>query len=105
MQRSTARFVTQNYRQTAIVTSLIQNLGWTDWTTRRKNYRLLCMFKIIVEIPINDNDRLFLADKRTRDGPQQAYKHIRANTTLDQNSSWHRTIPDSVIGILFRHRI
>ena len=52
------------------------------------------MFKIIVEIPINDNDRLFLADKRTRDGPQQAYKHIRANTTLDQNSSWHRTIPD-----------
>ena len=57
IQRAAARFVTQNYRQTASVTSLIQNLGWTDLKTRRKNYRLLCMFKILnelVEITIND---------------------------------------------------
>ena len=39
-QRAGARFVTQNYRQTASVTSLIQNLGWTDLKTRRKNSRL-----------------------------------------------------------------
>ena len=37
LERSAARFVTQNYRQTASVTSLIQNLGWTDLKTRRKN--------------------------------------------------------------------
>ena len=90
-----ARFVTQNYRQTASVTSLIQNLGWTNLKTRRKNSRLLCMFKILnelVEIPIND--RLIPADRRTRGGHNQAYKHIRANTTLGHNSFWHRTIPD-----------
>ena len=46
----------------------------------------------IVEIPIND--RLFPADRRTRGGHNQAYKHLRANTTLGQNSFWHRTIPD-----------
>ena len=95
IQRTAARFVTQNYRQTASVTSLIQNLGWTDLKTRRKNSRLLCMFKIfneLVEIPIND--RLIPADRRTRGGHNQAYKHIRANTTLGQNSFWHRTIPD-----------
>ena len=94
-QRAAARFVTQNYRQTAIVTSLIQNLGRTDLKTRRTNSRLLCMFKILnelVEIPIND--RLIPADRRTRGGHNQAYKHIRANTTLEQNSFWHRTIPD-----------
>ena len=87
-----ARFVTQNYRQTASVTSLIQNLGWTDLKTRRENSRLLCMFKILnelVEIPINDP-----ADKRTRGGHNQAYKHMRANTTLGQNSFWHQTISD-----------
>ena len=64
IQRAAARFVTQNYRQTASVTSLIQNLGWTDLKTRRKNSRLLCMFKILnelVEIPIND--RLIPADR------------------------------------------
>ena len=43
-QRSAARFVTQNYRQTASVTSLIQNLGWTDLKTRRNNSRLVSMF-------------------------------------------------------------
>ena len=67
IQRAAARFVTQNYRQTASVTSLIQNLGWTDLKTRRNNSRLLCMFKILnelVEIPIND--RLIPADRRTR---------------------------------------
>ena len=53
------------------------------------------MFKILnelVEIPIND--RLIPADRRTRGGHYQAYKHIRANTTLEQNSFWHRPIPD-----------
>ena len=39
IQRSAARFVTQNYRQTASVTSLLQNLGWTDLKTRGKNSR------------------------------------------------------------------
>ena len=45
----------------------------------------------LVEIPINE---LISADRRTRGGHNQAYKHIRANTTLGQNSFWHRTIPD-----------
>ena len=51
------------------------------------------MFKILnelVEIPIND--RLIPADRRTRGGHNQAYKHIRAKTTLGQNSFWHQNI-------------
>ena len=74
IQRTAAGFVTQNYRQTASVTSLIQNLG----RTRRKNSRLVCMLKMVnelVEIPIND--RLIPADRRTRGGHNQAYKHIK----------------------------
>ena len=53
------------------------------------------MFKILnelVEIPIND--RFIPADKRTLGGHNQAYKRIRGNTTLGQNSFWHQTIPD-----------
>ena len=54
------------------------------------------MFKILnelVEIPINDC--LIPADKRTRVGHNQAYKHLGANTILGQNSFWHQTnIPD-----------
>ena len=50
IQRAAARFVTQNYRQTVSVTSFIQNLGWTDLKTRRKNSRPLCMFQILNEL-------------------------------------------------------
>ena len=95
IQRS-ARFGTQHYRQTANVTSLIQNLGWTDVKSRQKNPRL-CLFKILnefVEIPING--RLISTDKRTHSGHNQAYRHIRVNTTMEQNTFWHQT------GILFR---
>ena len=95
IQRSAARFVTSNYKKTTSVTSLIQNLGWDDLQLRRKNCRLVCLFKIVnqlVEIPISD--RLIPADKITRGGHNQAFKHIRANTTLGQNSFWYKTIPD-----------
>ena len=34
------------------------------------------------------------ANKRTRGGHNQASKHIIANTTLEQNSFWHRSLPD-----------
>ena len=89
-KRSAARFITQHYRQTASVTSLIQNLGWTDLKTRHKHTRLLGMCKILnalVGIPINDV--LIPADKTTRGRHNQVYKHLRANTTLGQNSFWH----------------
>ena len=65
------------------------------WKQDEKNSRLSCKFKILnelVEIPIND--RFIPADKRTHGGHNQAYTDIRANTTLGQNSFWHRTIPD-----------
>ena len=53
------------------------------------------MVKILNElVEIRINDRLIPADRRTRGGHNQAHKHLRANTTLGQNSFWHRTIPD-----------
>ena len=54
------------------------------------------MFKILIElVEIPNNDRLIPADsRRTRGGHNQAYKHLRANTTLGQKIFWHRTIPD-----------
>ena len=77
------------------MTSLIQDLGWTDLKTRRKNSRLVSMFKIINEpVEILINDRLIPVDRRTCGGHNQAYKHLTANTTLGQNYFWHRTIPD-----------
>ena len=53
------------------------------------------MFKILNElVEISINDRLIPADGRTRGGHNQAYKHIRADTTLGQNSFSHQAILD-----------
>ena len=44
------------------------------------------MLKILNElVEISINNCLIPADRRTRGGHNQAYKHIRANTTLGQN--------------------
>ena len=60
------------------------------------------MFKILnelFEIPIND--RLIQADKRTRGGHNQAYKHKRAISP-----HWDKILfgmEQSLIGVLSRH--
>ena len=53
------------------------------------------MYKTInglIAIPMSD--RLIPADKRTRGGNNQSFKHIRASTTLGRNSFWAKTVPD-----------
>ena len=47
IQRADARFLTNNYQRKSSVTALIQDLGWTDLQTRRKNFRLTRLYKIL----------------------------------------------------------
>ena len=47
VQRRAARFVCNNYRQTASVSGMIEDLGWTPLSTRRYQGRMTMMFKII----------------------------------------------------------
>ena len=78
------------------MTSLIQNLGWTDLKTRRENSRLVSMFKILnelVEIPIND--RL----------EEHVVGTIRPINILELTPHWDKIlfgIELYLIGILFR---
>ena len=95
IQRAAARFVTNNYQRKSSVTALIQDLGWTDLQTRRKNFRLTSLHKILnglIAVPVSD--LLNPADERTRGGHKQSFKHTRANTTLGQNSFLYKTILD-----------
>ncbi len=74
---------------------MIRNLGWTDLHVRRKNSRLVYLYKILnglVAIPVSD--QLIPADKRTRGGHSKSFKHIRSTTTVGQNSFLARTIPE-----------
>ena len=95
IQRAAARFVTNNYQRKSSVTALIQDLGWTDLQTRRKNFKLTSLFTILngsISVPVSD--LLTPADERTRGGHKKSFKHIRANTTLGQKIFLYKTIPD-----------
>ena len=85
IQRAAARFVTNNYQRKSSVTALIQDLGWTDLQTRRKNFRLTSLYTILnglIAVPVSD--LLTPADERTRGGHKKSFK---------QNSFLYKTIP------------
>ena len=68
IQIAAAHFVTNNYQQKSYVTALIQDLGWTDLQTRRKNFRLRSLYKIsngLIAVPVSDV--LTPADKKVVD--------------------------------------
>ena len=95
IQRAAARFVGNNYQCKSSVTASIQDPGWTDLQTRRKNFRLTSLYTILNElITVPVSDLLTPANEKTRGGHKQSFKHIRANTTLGQNSFLYKAIPD-----------
>ena len=47
VQRRAARYVTNRYRNTSSVTSMLGDLEWDTLETRRKKIRLTMMYKII----------------------------------------------------------
>ena len=60
IQRAAARFVINNYQRKSSVTALIQDLGWTDLQTRRKNFRLTSLYNILnglIAVPVSEPSR------------------------------------------------
>jgi len=57
INRRAARFVTSTYHRTSSVSNMIKQLGWQDLETRRQNFHLSLLFKIIHNqtcIPLTD---------------------------------------------------
>ena len=57
IQRAAEHFVTNNYQRKSSVTALIRDIGWTDLQTRRKNFRLTSLYKILnglIAVPVSD---------------------------------------------------
>ena len=74
IQRAAAHFVTSNYHHKSSVTAQIKDQGWTDLQTRRKNFSLTSLYKILnglIAVPVSD--LLTQADERTRGGNKKAH--------------------------------
>ena len=87
VQKRAARYVTNRYRNTSSVTSMLEHLEWETLETRRAKYQLSMMFKIIrglVDIPADDH--LTAASTRTRAHHSHKFRHTQASTNYYKNS-------------------
>ena len=95
VQRRGARFVTNNYsyRSPGCVTNLLRGLGWVPLTDRRRELRLIMLFKIQHQlVDLTPGPILRSSDRRTR-GDQRLYQPY-ASQTVYKHSFYPRTIQD-----------
>ena len=82
VQRRAARYVTNRYRNTSSVTSMIKHLEWKSLEARRAKHQQTMLFKIIhdlVDIPANES--MTPASNRTRS--QRSLKLRQIPTSSD----------------------
>ena len=48
IQRRSARFVKGDYRTTSSVTQMLQELGWQDLQSRRRDLRFALLYKVVM---------------------------------------------------------
>ena len=95
IQRRSARFVTQRYHNRSSVSNMLQHLEWKSLETRRKEARLIMLYKIInQEITINPGNILEKVTKPSRSSDTFSYTIPFASTLNRQQSFYPRTIRD-----------
>ena len=94
VQRRSARFVTNRYRNTSSVTDMIDYLGWESHETRRSKLQLIVLYKIVhVLIDIPPTDYHPQTNSRTRSAHKYKYKQYSKSTDCFKYSFFPRTIP------------
>ena len=94
VQRRSARFVTNRYRNTNSVTDMLGYLGWASHETRRSTMLLIVLYKIVhglIDIP--PTDYLTQTNSRTRSAHKYKYKPYSTSTDCFKYSFFPRTIP------------
>jgi hypothetical protein len=104
VQRRAARFIYSDYKRTSSVTAMINELGWKPLNERRKEQRLVLLFKIVndlVAIPADNNIEYNQRPSRTSNSKQikvpsattEIYKHSFVPITV---KDWN-TLTESAV--------
>ncbi|CAC5408524.1 unnamed protein product [Mytilus coruscus] len=95
IQRRAARFVCKDYRRTSSVASMMKHLGWKPLVERRREQRLVLLYKIVndlVAIPTEHHIEFNTRPSRTSNVKQ--LKLLSANTDIYKHSFFPETIID-----------
>ena len=100
VNRRAARFVFNDYLWRSSVTSMLQDLGWQDLASRRRNIRLALFYKIVHHlVAVPTDDLLIKADSRLRAHHKHKFQTIRTNSDaykfsfFSKNSYWMEHSP------------
>ena len=92
VQRRAARYVTNRYRNTSSVTSMLGDLEWDTLEIRRKKIRLTMMYKIINNlIDIRAEEYLTKPTRQTRSSHSLKYQQFSASTDYYKHSFFPQT--------------
>jgi len=96
IQRRSARFVKGDYRTTFSVTQMLQELGWQDLHSRRRDLRLALLYKLVMgNVGIQpEHGGLVAADDRTRAKHQFKFCAVGSSTQAFHHSFAVQTIGD-----------
>ena len=102
VQRRSARFVPNRYKQTTSITNLLNHLGWTSLQSRWKIARLTMMYKILNNMAQVDFERLHKTQepkvqaptKRDRRAHSKQLAWVQCLRNYRRHSFLPRTIPD-----------
>jgi ribonuclease P/MRP protein subunit RPP40 len=95
VQRRGARFVKNSYRNRSSVGAMLENLDWKPLETRRKEARLLMMYKIHHQlVAVEKQDRLLPPTRLSRNMHTHSYQIPSTNATYRKDSFFPRTIRD-----------
>ena len=94
VQRRSARYVTNRYRNMSSVTDMLEELNWESLESRRTKIQLTLLYKIMngmVDIPTSPY--VTQASARTRSSHTMKLRQISSRTDACKYSFFPRTIP------------
>ena len=93
VQRRAARYVVNNQRNRSSVSNMLQRLKWRPLTNRRKDVRLMMMYKIDRElVSITKENRLIPPCRRSRNTHNMAFQLESCRIDTRKMSFFPRTV-------------
>lgn len=92
VQRRAARFINSDNKRTSSVTALMNELVWKPLNERRKEQRLVLLFKIVNDLVADNNIEYNQRPSRTSNSKQ--IKVLSATTEIYKHSFFPRTVKD-----------
>jgi hypothetical protein len=95
VQRRAVRYVANNHRNRSSVSNIIQRLQWRPLADRRKDARLVMLYKIDRElVAINKENRLIPTGRKTRKSHNRSFQIPSSRIDTRKMSFFPRTVRD-----------